>query len=215
VAYAVRASVLYNLKEFRQAIRDYDEALTRSDPIKRETLYNDRGLAKQYLGDYQGAIQDFSQVIAMGCQDEVCHAFEYRADAYIGAHEYGRAIDDISVTIKRTLAYAVFLMNIDQFRRIYPEYDSAGDAILTEKLRALFLPTMSYEAFSKQFLIEAKGPPSFVLSDLYLKRGDAYAKLGQKAAAEAEYDRVTRAFPDIARSDFVEVKGKRVRAPKD
>jgi predicted RNA polymerase sigma factor len=50
-----------------------------------------------------------------------------------------------------------------------------------------------------------------VLVDLYLKRGDIYAKLGRMREAETEYDRVTRVFPKFAEGSFEMRNGKRVR----
>jgi hypothetical protein len=102
-------------------------------------------------------------------------------------------------------------MNVDQFRRIYPEYDSVPDDVLCEKLRAQFFPAMKYADFAKQFLIEAKDFKSTVLPDLYVKRGNAYASLKQTQKANREYDRVSRAFPEWAALSFVEENGKRIR----
>ncbi len=210
-AYALRAETFFKLKEYRQAIRDYDKVLevTPTGEAARGA-YNDRGLAKVSLGDYQSAVLDFTQSIAMGCK-ETCSSYENRADVHITLHEYPKAIEDISAAIKQKISYAVFLMNIDQFRRIYPEYDSVPDDALCEKLRAMFFPAMKYADFAKQFLIEAKDFKSTVVPDLYLKRGDAYAAMKQTQKANEEYDRVSRGFPEWAAISFVEKNGKRVR----
>jgi tetratricopeptide (TPR) repeat protein len=130
----------------------------------------------------------------MGCK-ELCGSYDNRAEAYMKLHNYPKAIEDISASIKQQLSSAVFLMNIDQFRRIYPEYDAVPDDVLCEKLRVLFFPAMRYSDFANRFLIEAKDFSSTVLPDLYLKRGDAYAALKQTVKANIEYDRVSRAFP--------------------
>jgi tetratricopeptide (TPR) repeat protein len=172
--------------------------------------FNDRGLSKAALGEYQEAILDFTQAIAIGCKD-LCGSYDNRAEAYVKLHNYSKAAADISASIKLTLSSAVFLMNIDQFRRIYPEYDAVADEVLCEKLRGMFFPAMKYADFAKQFLIEAKGFDSTVLPDLYVKRGDAYAAMGQIAKANIEYDRVSRVFPEWARLCFVEKNGKRIR----
>src|SRR5437879_6191324 len=150
------------------------------------------------------------QSIAIGCK-ESCGSYDNRAEAFTKLHNYPKAIEDLSASIKRTLSYAVFQMNIDQFRRIYPEYDSVPDYAVCEKLRATFFPAMQYEDFSKQFLIEAKDLKSTVLPDLYLHRGDAYAALKQTQKANREYDRVSRGFPEWAALSFVEKNGKRIR----
>jgi tetratricopeptide (TPR) repeat protein len=214
-AYAIRANALYDLKEYRQAIRDYDQVLelaVRGKPTR--STYNDRGLAKMALRDYRSAVKDFDQSISLGC-DESCQSYDNRADAYLKLGEYAKAIADINRSINRVLTHAVFLMNIEQFRRIYPEYDSVSDDVLCEKLRAMFFPTFSRANFAEEFLIRSKNYSSTVLPDLYIKRGDAYASLKQKAMATRDYDRISRAFPDSAAIYFVEMNGKRVRRRGD
>jgi tetratricopeptide (TPR) repeat protein len=213
-AYALRAIAFTKLKEYRQAVRDYDKVLELTpEPKAARIAYNDRGLAKVSLGEYQPAVQDFTKSIAIGCK-ESCGSYENRADAYIKLHEYPKAIEDLSAAIKQNLSSAVFLMNIDQFRRIYPEFDAVPDDVLCEKLRALFFPAMRYADFAKQFLIEAKDFKSSVLPDLYLKRGDAFAATKQPRKANTEYDRVSHGFPESAAYSFVEVNGKRIRKPQ-
>jgi tetratricopeptide (TPR) repeat protein len=210
-AYALRAIALTKLKEHRQAIRDYDKVLELTPkPEAARIVYNDRGLAKLSLGEYQSAVQDFTKSIALGCK-ESCGSYDNRADAYIKLHDYPKAIEDISAAIKQNLFSAVFLMNIDQFRRIYPEFDALPDDVLCEKLRALFFPAMRYADFAQHFLIEAKEFKSTVLPDFYLKRGDAYAAMKQTRKANTEYDRVSNGFPESAAYSFVEVNGKRIR----
>ena len=210
-AYALRAIAFADLKEYRQAVRDYDEVLgLKPEPEAARMAYNDRGLAYVSLGEYQSAVQDFTKSIAIGCK-ESCGSYKNRANAYIKLHEYPKAIEDISAAIKQYLSSAVFLMNIDQFRRIYPEFDAMPDDVLCEKLRALFFSQMKYADFAKQFLMEAKNFESTVLPDFYLKRGDAYAAMKQMRKSNAEYDRVSHAFPEYARYVFDQVNGKRVR----
>lgn len=210
-AYALRAETFSKLKEYRQAIRDYDEVLDLKPTRKAARFaYNDRGLAKVSLGEYQSAVQDFTESIAIGCK-ESCGSYDNRAEAYIKLHNYPKAIEDISASIKQTLSYEVIVMNVDQFRRIYPEYDAVPDDVLCEKLRALFFPAMQYADFAKQFLIEAKDIKSTILPDKYLKRGDAYAAMKQTRRADIEYDRVSRGFPEMVSFSFDDVKGKRVR----
>jgi hypothetical protein len=87
----------------------------------------------------------------------LCGSYDNRAESYLKLHNYTKEIEDISASIKQDLSSMVFLMNIDQFRRIYPEYDAVSDEVLCEKVRALFFPTMKYADFAKQFLIESKG----------------------------------------------------------
>lgn len=210
--YEVRAEAFLRLKEYRQAIRDFDKVLELNSSGERARIaYNDRGIAEESLGQHQAAVLDFTKSIAIGCK-ESCGSYDNRADAFLKLKNYPKAIDDISKSIEKSLAsYAVFSMNIDQFRRVYPEYDSVPDDVLCEKLRALFYPSMKYTDFAERFLVQAHEFTSSVLPELYLKRGDAYAAMGHKVKANLEYDRVSRGFPDWAAASFTEENGKRIR----
>ena len=207
-AYALRAEAHLKLREYRQAIRDYTKALELNPKAR---LYGDRASAEFELKGYRAAIADYGKRIAQGCEDSLCPAYENRANAYLKLHDYPHAISDISHAIRNFLAATIFGFNIDQFRRIYPEYDDVGDDLLCEKLRILFNPQMSYKDYSKQFLVNAKEFDDFVLPDLFLKRGDAYADMGDIAGANREYDRVSAGFPAWAKHAFTTRNGKRIR----
>lgn len=207
-AYAVRGSAHVKLKEYRQAVRDYTKALELNP---KEKLYEDRGWAEGELKEYQAAITDYSKAIDQGCEDSLCSAYENRANVYLKLHDYPHATSDLSHAIRNFLTGTIYGFNIDQFRRIYPEYDDVADDVLCEKLRVLFYPQMSYADYSKQFLVNAKEVDDFVLPDLFLKRGDAYADMGDIASANREYDRVSAGYPKWAEHAFTTRNGKRVR----
>jgi tetratricopeptide (TPR) repeat protein len=207
-AYALRAAAHLKLRENRQAVRDYTKAL---DLDPKDNLYGDRASAESELKEYQAAILDYTKRIARGCEDSMCGAYEYRADAYLKLHDYSHAISDLSHAIRNFLAGTIYGFSIDQFRRVYPEYDDVADDVLCEKLRMLFYPQMSYADYSKQFLIDAKEFDDFVLPGLFLKRGDAYADMGDIARANREYDRVSAGFPKWAEHEFTARNGKRIR----
>jgi tetratricopeptide (TPR) repeat protein len=207
-AYALRAEAHLQLRENRQAIRDYTKALELDPKVK---LYGDRGLAESELKEYQAAILDYTKRIVQGCEDTLCPTYENRANAYLKLRDYPHAISDLSHVIRNFLAGTIYGFNIDQFRRMYPEYDDVADDVLCEKLRVLFNPQMSYEVYSKQFLVNAKEVDDFVLPELFLKRGDAYADMGDVASANREYDRVSAGFPKWAEHEFTMHNGKRIR----
>jgi hypothetical protein len=104
-------------------------------------------------------------------------------------------------------------MSIDQFRRVYPEYDGVDNDVVAEKLRRMFFLEMANDMFAKRFLIDAKEFDSFVLPEWYLKRGDLYVKVGDLRSAEREYDRVSQGFPEWAKHAYTDRNGKRIRTP--
>ena len=206
-AYELRATALSELKQSRQAVRDYNKAVELN---LKANIYNDRALAKMDLHDYEGAIADYTKRLARGCTG-LSQTYENRANVYLKIHDYPHAINDIGRQIAVFLDELIFGFNIEQFRRVYPEYDDMADDVLCEKIRSLFMPQMNYATFSKNFLFEAKPLDDFVLSELYLKRGDAYADMGDMAKANREYDRVSNGFPKWAEHSFSIRNGKRVR----
>ena len=72
---------------------------------------------------------------------------------------------------------------------------------------------MSYADYSKQFLVDAKEFDVTVLPELFLKRGDAYADMGDIASANRECDRVSAGFPKSSAHAFTMRNGKRIRVP--
>jgi tetratricopeptide (TPR) repeat protein len=163
-AYAVRAIAFSKLKEYRQAIRDYDKVLELKPAREAARIsYSDRRLAKVSRPNTSRQFWTSLNPSRSGCK-ETCGSYDNWADAYLKLHNYPMAIEDISSAIKLTLSSAAFLTNIDQSRRIYPGYDSVADERLCERLRTLFFPAMSYADFAKQFLIDAKDDTTGLVS---------------------------------------------------
>jgi tetratricopeptide (TPR) repeat protein len=194
VAYARRASSYLLLKQYREAIVDYDKVL-QLDP-ENITAYSDRGLAKLELGEYYSAISDFSDSIRKQKPNSefLELAYENRADAYTNVGNSSSAISDLDKAIEQDLAKFSIIIDLRDFRAIYPEYRAVADEALVRKIQALFWPELSYEDLSKQ-LLENKYPmrPS-QLADLYVKRGDAYLKAQNFRKAVAEYNRAFSGF---------------------
>src|SRR2546430_12834268 len=88
------------------------------------------------------------------------------------------AIRDLTSAISLHVGGAVWLMNVNQFRAIYPEYKIASNEVIARKLQQTFYPNMSYQGFSESFLTK-NALLSTVIPDLYLKRSDAYLKKGE------------------------------------
>lgn len=193
-----RALVYSHLKKWRAGIADYDHVL-KLKPNDYAAL-NDGGMAKMQLGRTYAAISDFSKAIEnteRKLQDT--NSLEARAEAYMKTQQWALAIKDLTDAISLQLGGMVMLMNINQFRTLYPEYKTASEESIARKLNQTFYPQMKYEGFSKRFLNENimnSFWPSAPIIDLYLKRSDAYLKLGNWIRAAVDFKRALNAFPD-------------------
>lgn len=192
-----RAEIYFHLQNWQQAIADYDRVLA-LDP-KNPTELNDRAEAKLQVGDAYGAISDLSEAIRHK-ERELHHStsYEARADAYVKTKQWDLAIRDLTTAISLQVGGQVWLANIHQFRALYPEYDPAADEAIARKLQQTFFPNASYESFAEGFL-HKNGPfgfPNFVIADMYLKRSDTYLRKGNLHAAQLDFRRAERGYPD-------------------
>jgi tetratricopeptide (TPR) repeat protein len=188
-----RALALLHLKRYQEAIADYDRILSR-DP-EDWVIYHDRGLAKTQSGRQYDAISDFSSAIKIKPLE---HAnYESRADAYIKTRQWDLAIRDLTTSISLQVGSSVLLMNLGQFRAIYPEYKAASDEAIARKLHQTFYPNLKYEDFAKSFFVRA-AMSSTVIPDVYLKRSDAYLKKGNWHIASIDFRRAINGFPGYA-----------------
>lgn len=121
-----RAEVYFELKQFQQALPEYDKILTLTPTDAG--AYNDSGLAKMQLGDMYGAISDFGEAIKNKKRELLnSSSFENRADAYMKTQQWDLAIHDVTTAISLQTGGATLLSNIKQFRALYPEYKAASD----------------------------------------------------------------------------------------
>jgi tetratricopeptide (TPR) repeat protein len=160
-------------------------------------------------------VEDFTRAIRSLCNsgvDKQCDEYVNRANAYAKLKNFSVAADDLSMAIRSHLG-ASFIWGISQFRKVYPEYDNVRDDVLADLLRRRLFPQMTYPDFSKAFLIDAKGIDEFVIAELYCKRGDMYARMGDGTDARKDYDRVVRGFPESAKMYLVEHNGRWIRKP--
>jgi len=199
-AYEDRASGYLNLKQYSQAIRDYDTILAFDS--ENGTALADRGLARLETGQYFAAALDFGSAIRRESEGDtyLWSLYDYRGDAEVKLDEFQDAIADYSKAIERRLANDTFLLSLKQFRALYPEYDHVSDETLVRKLNALFWPQFEYKVFAKQVMEEnGKWTVSF-LNELYEKRGDAYLKAGDYRRGVLDFNRIFNGIPNFAAS---------------
>jgi tetratricopeptide (TPR) repeat protein len=192
-----RAEAYFELKQFAQAIPDYDKILT-LNPTDAGA-YNDRALSKMQLGNTYDAISDLDKAIQNKKRElQQSSSYENRADAHLKTRQWDLAIRDLTAAISLQTGGVVLLSNIQQFRALYPEYTTASDEAVARKLNQTFYPNMKYDDFSKGFLHANKAWTSTVIPDLYLKRSDAYLKAGNWHSAAGEFRRAVAGFPEYA-----------------
>jgi len=149
------------------------------------------------LGRDYDAISDFNVAIELKPRERQHTSYESRADAYMKTRQWDLAIRDLTTAISLQIGSSILLMNVSQFRAIYPEYKAALDEAVDRKLHQTFYPNLDYEGFAKEFFTR-NAMSSTVIPDVYLKRSDAYLKKGSWHQASIEFRRAINGFPDYA-----------------
>src|SRR6202041_2156499 len=189
-AQAQVAESLYSLRRYSEAIPYYGTVIAINP--NRYGAYNDRGLAKTYVNDNYGAIEDFSESIRLEktrTDSSLDNTYENRAAAEVKIRDFERAVDDYGRAIGIKFSSQVFLMSVSQIRSIYPEFHDISDPDLLEGLRQKYFPAMSYSDFSGQYQKNNKPFEDFILAGLYADRGDSYLAEGNFKKAANEYGR--------------------------
>ena len=96
IVYKARGDSHWNLKNYKQAIDDYTQAI-KIDP-KDATYYRDRGNTYFQLKDYKQAINDYTQAIKIDDKNAIYYVG--RGLAYFQLKDYKQAINDYSQAIK-------------------------------------------------------------------------------------------------------------------
>ena len=199
LAYDQRANSYLSLKQYSQAIKDFDTVLNLNPGYA--SAYSDRGIANLESGHFFAATVDFGDAIRLKKEDDssLSNLYEYRGDANVRLSSYRDAIADYSRAIERQLANLTFLISLKQFRALYPEYDKVSDEAVLRKLNVLFWPQYEYKVFREQLEKNGKWEISLV-NELYEKRGDAYLKVGDFRRGALDFKRIFKGIPNFADS---------------
>ena len=79
-----------------------------------------------------------------------------RGDAFMKTQQWDLATRDLTTAISLQVGGVSLLMNIKQFRALYPEYKTASNEAIARKINKTFYPNMNHEDFSKGFLDETR-----------------------------------------------------------
>jgi tetratricopeptide (TPR) repeat protein len=101
LALGVLAQALLELRRFEEAARAYDRYLAGGGrPVA--DIYRGRGQARMQLGDYLGAVADYTRVVERQPAAEI---FAHRGWAYFFADAWRPALDDFEKALARDPAY--------------------------------------------------------------------------------------------------------------
>ncbi|PLW99786.1 MAG: hypothetical protein C0594_16600, partial [Marinilabiliales bacterium] len=92
---------LYDLKRYEEAIEYFDESL---EIMENFNSYHGRALCKRYLGDYQGALEDYNSTMRMYPNFSEC--LYNRANLKLLMEDTTGSINDLTLAIKFNDTYA-------------------------------------------------------------------------------------------------------------
>ena len=108
LTYLLRANALAASERHHKAARDYDEAEERISQLQhlQDTVYFNRGNSKAELGDYEGALQDYTDAIRINSS----HSASYynRGNAYADLYRFEEAVLDYDRVTGHSARHAVF-----------------------------------------------------------------------------------------------------------
>lgn len=102
------------MEQLNQAIRDNPDHVE---------AYLQRGLARNHLENYQGAIADFSEVIRI--QPKNLDAYNYRGTIYYHLGEYQKALADYNQALKLSTEFPILFYNRGYVRRELGDLEGA------------------------------------------------------------------------------------------
>jgi tetratricopeptide (TPR) repeat protein len=201
-AYAQRAELRFNQKQYALAIKDYD-ALIKLDPENAGALH-DRGLAKKDLGNFWGAADDFSQAAKLKTEGatkaaddwSVTYTYQGLAECHAAMGRFADAANDMTEALRALLVERASAMSLPRLRDLFPECSGMGDDEFLHTVHDAFCPTMLYATFESlkhdSLLGQIESP---VVPTAYVQRGDYFLRAGNLRGALADYSRARRAFP--------------------
>jgi tetratricopeptide (TPR) repeat protein/membrane protease YdiL (CAAX protease family) len=200
-SYSARAAAYLAREEYDLAVADATQAIQRGPDDADH--YHTRGAALARKGDHDGAIRDFSR--AMELQPGLADLYVERADARCAKKDYGKAIADYDKFLRlRSDDAEGYSRRASAHRAV-----GAADAARRDEQRSRELlvaqhiasastsmesarPAAALDALNKALALDPRNV------DAYESRAPAYAQLGNRRAAIADYDEAVRLAPDHA-----------------
>ncbi len=208
LVYVTRGNTYFKLKEYKQAIDDYTQAI-KLDP-KNAIYYNARGTTYSQLKDYKQAIDDYSQAIKIDPKD----AFYYgsRGFTYFQLKDYKQAIDDYSQAIKLDPKKAIYYnargttySQLKDYKQAINDYTQAikldpKDALYYQLRGYTYLQLKDYKQAINDYTQAIKIDPKNAI--YYGARGDAYFQLKDYKQAIDDYSQAIKLKPDFTEAYY-------------
>jgi len=171
--HALRGQMLQELQRHEEAIAAYDRAVALNP---HSWVYNNRGVARVYLGSYREAIADYNQALALN--PGYAEAYRNRGFARYSLADYQRAMADFEIALQLKPDFAL-------------AYSDRANVliVLGDGLRAM-------ENFNKALELDPN------LTSAYINRGRLHFVLGDGGGAIADFDRAIALEPNNPQSYF-------------
>jgi tetratricopeptide (TPR) repeat protein len=157
LAYWRRAGIYYRNENFKKSITDLNRAIEIDSAFNSGYLFGDRGNAKEKLGDYKGAIDDFTTAIRL-CKIEPDRPstpkenfYYYRARAYEAISDPTSAIRDLDSAIFYWSDFAIAIWLRAQLKAKSGQY---SEAMADYKLNILDDHEAQYEDNAENFYFQ-------------------------------------------------------------
>ena len=210
--FAIPSNYLKTLLAQSGTVKTFSETFVQTESQKSEqsqSTYWDfigRGFDKEMLGDYKGAIFEYTQAIRLEPDDEF--AYHKRGIAKRKLRQYAAAISDYDTAIRLKPDYAYAYRNrgnakakLGQYAAAISDYDTAirlkPDYALAYNNRGNAKGDLGqHRAAISDYDSAIRLKPDSALA--YYNRGLAKRRLGQHRAAISDYDSAIRLKPDYA-----------------
>jgi tetratricopeptide (TPR) repeat protein/S1-C subfamily serine protease len=204
IVYATRGDAYSKLKEYKQAIDDYTQAM-KIDPENAE-YYKNRGSAYSKLKEYKQAINDYTQAIKIDDKNAIYYVG--RGLAYFRLKDYKQAINDYSQAIKIDDKNAIYYnargltyLELKDYKQAINDY---SQAIKIDTKNASYYNLRGFAYFQLKDYKQAindwtqaiKLDPKNAI--YYGARGDAYLQLKDYKLAINEYTQAIQLDPKNA-----------------
>jgi tetratricopeptide (TPR) repeat protein/S1-C subfamily serine protease len=204
-SYFRRGQTRWSMGDYRGAIADVNEALRLQPDLA--IAYQFRGTLKSQQGDNQGAIADINEALRL--QPDNAGAYAARGIVYARMGDQQRFAEDFNKALSLQPDDAWIHQNRGYARFILEDYQKAVEDY-TEAIR--LAPESAYQFYTERGFVRYQQEdykkaiedytealrfrPNYVMA--YVRRGEAYAKLGNQQGFTEDFKKALSLQPDNA-----------------